>query len=301
MPYYCTLQGARRQLSVDDTTETAGDPITADYIPLASQAIEDYCGRHFDERIDTRYFNGQVGKWNPILSLQGQDLISVDTLLNGDGSAIASGNYTLLPRGGYPKHQIRVAVGTYWLAANQTATCPDPAPMLNEGYAVDAISVTGKWGFNRKGSGAWRNTGLSLSGAINDSTTTITLSGTIGTAFDVGSVLKIGSEYMPVTGDIDNSTETGFSATQAIVERGYNGSTAAAHSDGDPVYVWQMEYVIELAARMAVAAFYVGRNNATGDRVVADGIGAISIPVDLPAKIKGMLGYPYYSHYRGRA
>ncbi len=296
MPSYCTLQGARTQLMVRSGT-TTDDQKLADLIEVCSQSIRDYCGRDFNEIAATLYFNGQVGKWNPTLSLKKDDLISVSTLLNGEGSTIAAANYVLLPRGEYPKKGIRLTAGNYWLAPNDSGTtCPTYPPLMDEAYAEDAIAVTGLWGFNRQYSSAWKSSTLTVSGAHNASTTTLNLSAAAAALIDVGNVLKIGTEYLLVTGPVVSTS----AATALTVTRGYNGSTAAAMAGGETIYVWQMESVIELATRMTVASMYQQRSNAAGDRVTNDPIGGASIGVDIPAKAKKLLGYPYYNHWTGR-
>lgn len=83
----------------------------------------------------------------------------------------------------------------------------------------------------------WVNTRLvgfkdTLNGAINNSVTTITVSGAFqgaNTKYVVGTILRIGNEYLKVTAV--------NSATSIDVSRGFGSTTAAAHSDGAAVEI----------------------------------------------------------------
>jgi hypothetical protein len=45
---------------------------------------------------------------------------------------------------------------------------------------------------------------------------------------------------------------------------------------------------------------YKSRDNATGDRMVVEGLGAISIPSGVPSKVRDLLVPPYYNISGGR-
>lgn len=296
MAFYCTLQGARRQLETDNTGD---DPVLFSYFESAAQAVDDFTGRFFDERIETHSFSARRGS-SPEIGLEDWPLISVDQLTNGDGSIISASNYALLPYGNYPKEIIRLTAGNYWVdPSDARVACLPVDPLLSPQYADGAVLVTGKWGYHRNYTRAWKKLALTLGANINDAVDQITLSAEAGLKLDVGNVIRIGTEYMAIIGPIVESTDQGFTTAMPEVERAWNNSTPAAHTLGDDIYVWRPEPIIQLATEMAIAAFYKGRSNATGDRLVTEGIGAISIPVDLPAKIKGMLSM-YKSEWRGR-
>lgn len=307
MPSYCSLQTARRQLVVQSTTVT-DDDLLASLIPEASQRVEDICGQNFDERLWTQGYSGEVGKYNPILNLEGWPWIVINTVTNGDGSALSASQYNILPIGSaYPKTGIRLATGNYWIAPNQsTTTCPNVPPLMNVGYAVDAIQVSGLIGFHRQYLSAWKNTGLTVSGAHTAGTTTLTLSATAANIFDVGDVLKVTTaagltEYLRVSGPVASSTQAGgFSTTTPTVERGYNNSTALALAGGEIIYRWAIEPLIARATAEVCAAMYKDRENPTGEKMAVPDMGAVLIPVDTPLKTIKKLGYPYWNHHRGQ-
>lgn len=295
-PYYTTLGACRRQLKLD-AAATQDDEEIADLIVDASQVVEDYCGYNFDPRIETRYFDGDVGQFNPEIYLAGEALLAVTTILNGDGTTISGSNYMLLPRGEYPKDRIRLALGNYWTGSNpydSSASCGTPV-LIHSAYAEDSIAVTGVWGFHRDYSRAWRDTGLTLTAAITtttDDSITVSAEGVL----DVGNLLQIESEWLVVTGPIDNTAH----ALTFDVERGVNGSTAATHATSTPVYVWRVESVIEKATRMLVAAQFRAKDNATGEVMSISGMGTVSTR-DVPQKVKDALVYPYWNFQKGQA
>jgi hypothetical protein len=238
-------------------------------------------------------------------------LLSVITLTNGDGTTIPANGYTLYPADGYPKTELNLTVDYVWFPAAGAMVYEDvdgirPKGITFEGsrntvtymgygraaYIRDAVTVTGRWGYHSDYDYAWQSTGKTLSGAINATTTSITLSAAASTALDVGDVLRLvtggATEYVRVVGPIANFA----AATVITVRRGYNGSTAIAHDTAIAISRWLPEPIIVTATEMLVAAMYASRNNPAGDRLVVEGIGAISIPGRMPDRIKDLIeGY----------
>ena len=87
--------------------------------------------------------------------------------------------------------------------------------LLNQGYKITAMTRTDGGGAN------------TINEALSDSDTTITVDDKDD--FAAGDVILVGSEQIYVGG-------TGGSEDLTSCVRGYNGSTAAAHSDGDQIY-----------------------------------------------------------------
>lgn len=318
MPSYVTLQQARRQLSTDTSglIATANDEIIAPYLYAASQAISDYCGRVFSPIYAQYGFDGNTGWTNPILMLQDNDLVSVIELQNGNGDVIASDSYVLLPTGRWPKETVRLAQGTYFLPPSAVVSsnwqvCP-PFALPNVAYAIDAIQINGIWCYHKNWPRAWQATTLTLTSSLDTTDTEITLTGTVGTQLDVGSVIQIvsstadeGYETMLVTGDIASSTPDGWVGSTLQVVRDYDNFTdvsrAFAHDSGATVYVFQPETTIVHCTAQTVAAFYKQRDNATGDQQLVQGFGSASMVIsqDIPARVKRLL-HPYWSHWHGR-
>jgi hypothetical protein len=304
MPSYTTLQSVLRQLGTRapiSATRELENYVIADLIPVASERIDTYCGQNFDERVLTLGFNSNPGA-TPILSLEGYPLLAVTTLTNGNGSVIASSAYTLLPTGIYPKEDIRLTQGNYWRSPGTgTDDACAPYPYNDPYYDVQAVQVAGLWGFNRKGTNAWKNTGLTVSTNYDNGDPQIVLSDVAGTALDVGSVLKIGDEQFRVTGDVANSTEDGYTSATIDVEPAYNNTTGADHVTGAVVYVYQNEYTVHFAADLTVAWMYETQLD-SGNEGGTSTIEGHSMPLanDLPSRVKGALGQPpWRNFYRG--
>lgn len=302
MPSYTTLQRARRQMTVG-SLEIVDDDLVTGFLSEAAQMIDDYTGNTFNETIATYGFNGQVGSRNTTLNLNERPLISIDSLINGDGTPIIASNYTILPIGSlYPKREVRLNQGNYWLSinSNSNGNCSANSPLPDEAYAEDAIQITGKWGFNRRGTAAWKLTGLTVGTLYTAGAATLALSGAPGLVFDVGSVLRIDSEYFLVSGPFTSSQQSGFTATTINVTGAYNGSTAANHNPTVPIYVYQTETVVDRATAMLVAWLYETRLAPSGGDTGAPGFGSTKVAAGMPAYVTGLLGYPYYNSWYGQ-
>lgn len=297
---YCGLQDARQQATVEPGRQQ-DDDLLMELIFEATQIVSDYCGQSFEEQIATYGFNGEIGSANATLELQERPLISIVTLTNGDGTNVAASAYDLLPIGiVYPKKRIRMKVGNRWTSPIQSPPCGWGA-LPDQAYAEDAIQVNGIWAFNRRGTLAWSDTGLTLNGNISASAAQLTLSGAPNFKFDVGAMLRIDSEYFQVTGPIASSSEAnGFTATTLDIQSAYNGSTAAAHTTGTKVYVYQVEPTIRRATAIAAAWLYDGRLNSSGPDMSAPGLGQMNISMRLSPRAAQLLGFPFYNKWYGQ-
>lgn len=129
---YCTLvefNADKRITSTDATDDTVIEGIIED----ASRLIDRTCGRTFYARTETRLYDKPEDK---VLWLD-DDLLTVTTLTNGDGTVIASTAYVLLPYNAPGKYaiELRPGQGAVW--------------QMNTTYGdnLQAISVLGTWGF----------------------------------------------------------------------------------------------------------------------------------------------------------
>lgn len=298
---YCGLQDARQQATVE-VGRLQDDDLMMQLIFEASQIVSDYCGQPFEEKIDTYGFSGEIGSTAATLRLNERPLISVNTLTNGDGSAVAASAYDLLPRGTvYPKDAIRMTPGNNWSTPTQNPPCGFGA-LPDVAYAEDAILVNGIWSFNRKGPAAWFDTGLTLSVGIAANALQMTLSAVPGLRFDVGAMLRLDSEYFQVTGPVASSAEaTGLTSATLDVDSGYNGSTSVAHLAGAKVYVYRVESTVRRATAIAAAWLYDGRLNSSGPTMSAPGYGQTDISVRLSPRAAQLLSYPYFNHWYGQA
>jgi hypothetical protein len=154
------------------------------------------------------------------------------------------------------------------------------------------ISITGVWGFRRRGGTRWKQIGT-LAADINASVTGITvnnlatvpaaISGESDSNFSAGCLFRIGSEYLTKS----------YSASGNTVERGVHGTTAAAHTTGAAVEVFQVEAPIaRVTARQS--GLLLSRRGAYDTRN-SDGMGgSIIYPQDLLLELYAVMqGYVY--------
>lgn len=247
-------------------------------IASASDDIDGWLNRHkhgLAPRTATRYFPWPSRSYAPAwkLWLDENELISVTTLTAG-GTAIAAADYFLEPvNSGPPYTHIELDTSS-------------SASFTNSGTAQRAVEIVGLWGISddQKAAG-------SLENAVSTTTTTavdVTRSDIVG----VGSVLKVDSERMLVTGkssmtsgqvlasamnalksdqvvDVSDGTLffvgelilidsermriTEISGNNLTVVRAYDGSTLAAHSLGAAVSVYR-RLTVERGALGSTAA-----------------------------------------------
>ncbi len=267
---YITLVEAKRYIGITETTE---DTRLADFIAWATGFIDDYKGRRFDVRVETRLYDTPTASASmfgvfdarlqpaaaiPPLRL-GDDLLELITLTNGDGDVIASPY--LEPANAYPKTRIRLGSSDVWQANA-------------DGEIIQAVSVKGFWGFHDRYDQAFRASGATLSAGINDSVTAIAVSSI--SPFSPGQLLRIGDELLLVS-----AAAVILTVPTLTVERGYNGSTAASHLNAASVLVYHPPLkIVQSAARLVkwrfsqkdVDAFDKVYNADTGQTIIASAI-----------------------------
>jgi hypothetical protein len=98
----------------------------------ASRLIDDFCGRWFYAYTGTRYFSlpDDDTIWFDA------DLLTVTSLTNGDGTAIAAANFNLLPKNSSPKYALKTKP-----TANVIWTTD------SSGESEFVLSIAGTWGF----------------------------------------------------------------------------------------------------------------------------------------------------------
>lgn len=209
------------------TVSTATNAAILDKIIEESERIERWCFRRFDERIDTRYFNPwqqtRGGDLDGVELMLDDDLRSVTTLTNGDGSTVSGSVYTLLPRSANrygvtvrSSVKLNTTSGAFW-----TYGTNEPE---------QSISLLGLWGYG----GQWRSTGATVtSGLASDAAAATFVS---STALEAGMTLKIGSEYIYINA---------VAGTTNTIDRAGNGSTAATHANASVVYRWECDPLVK--------------------------------------------------------
>lgn len=255
-PVYATREDLRTAYPHADLTRlnTAIDRA----LQSGSRAVDALCHRRFYPELDTRYWNFPGPQVRPswVLNLDANELISVTTLTAG-GTTIS--DYYLEPqRYGPPYDRIEIDLSS-------------SSAFTNDGTHQEAIAVTGLFGYDNR-----TVTAGALAEALDASETGMDV--TDGSLVGVGDLLTIDSERMLVTGktvldsgdtlqsDLTNQTSsdtvavsdgTNFHEGERIlvgsekmdietiagnnlaVTRAVLGSTIAAHSSSDTIYVYR--------------------------------------------------------------
>jgi hypothetical protein len=226
-----TLQQLRQRLGLSPD-DTADDPRLLAALQAATAQMEAAALRRFIPRrvsightLNPRY---------PTELVLVDDLLELDTLVNGDGRTIAPEHIVTVPHSAYdgPVALVELIEGESFVWTETP---------------VQAITVSGIWGWHDRWSQAWRGSSDTVQDAALDSTTTtltvtdadgLDAHGTIP-RFQVGQLLRLGSEYVWVTGvDTVNNTLT--------VKRGANGTTAAAHAQYTAIEIYQPPLDVEM-------------------------------------------------------
>lgn len=126
---YTTLTDVKASLGIA-TAITTDDTLLTSIIGRAQAMIDAYTGRTFEATTLTKYYHtedidGQT------LNLWHDDLLTVTTLTNGNGTVIASANYRLEPRNESPKYAIRLDEAYSWEFTDSDSE----------------ISIAGTWGY----------------------------------------------------------------------------------------------------------------------------------------------------------
>lgn len=172
-------------------------------IEAASRSVESLCHRRFYPVQATRYFDWppRAGMTPWVLRLDDKELISVSTLASG-GTVITSDEYNLEPVNfGPPFNRIEIKLSS------------DGAFGGGSTYQRD-VQATGLWGYRLTET----NVGSTVE-ALDDAETAVDVDGPTSAAVGVGSVLRVDSERMLVTGRSNLSTgQTGtLTASKADV------------------------------------------------------------------------------------
>ncbi|MBX9392277.1 hypothetical protein K4749_01350 [Streptomyces sp. TRM72054] len=181
-PVYATREDVQRALDVKLTARNSTQIDRA--LQSASRGIEGLCHRRFYPETATKYFDwpdSQYGtSWR--LWLDDSELISVTTLSSG-GTTIAASDYNLEPnRTGPPYNRIEVKLSTSAAFGGGDTHQRD-------------ITVTGLFGYRND-----ETTVGALTEALDASETAVDVNAATSAVVGVGSVLRVDSERMLVTG-----------------------------------------------------------------------------------------------------
>lgn len=128
---YATLAEFKAYRPID-SIDAADDGVIENIIEAASRWIDRETGRTFYARTETHYFDVPRGRE----LLLDDDLLTVTTLLNGDGTTLTTSHYNLVPKNKTPYYAVKLKeTSTYlWI-------------MDTDGNTEDVISLAGTWGY----------------------------------------------------------------------------------------------------------------------------------------------------------
>lgn len=248
------------------TTDANDDAVMTRLLESASRFMDTATRRQFYPSLETDLYDLP----RDILYLDSdKDLLELTTLTNGDGVVITSSDYVL--RSNRPP---------YW-AISIRDTSSVAWETNSAGSAEQVISVNGVFGYHDNYTQRAWLLGGTLGAAMSD-TTTLTFTSSAGHSLVVGQIVKIGSEFLNITGVSTN--------TITINARGDNGTTAATHLISTPIYIWQpMENVRQSVIEIANSAYQrrFGRN--TGESATVTAAGVVLTPKDIPTTAKATI------------
>lgn len=240
-----TLHRLREHLGFasDDTAEDSRLRLA---LAAATTLIQRYAGRQFLPRVAT--IAHTVNREDTTHLLLTDDLLALTSVTNGDGSTISL-------------NDIQVLAGSRLALINGAAFNYDVTP-------VNAIAVTGIWGWHDDWGEAWFSSGDTVqNNPLSSGATSLTVAAADGAdssgqtpRFQVGQLLRIEAEYVRVTG-VDTGTNV------LSVQRGTNGTTAAAHVQNTLIEVYQPPRDAEMLC-LRVAAWLYREPNTISDLYV---------------------------------
>lgn len=197
--WYATREDVMRALDAKPTTRNVQQIDRA--LESASRDAESLCHRHFYPVQATRYFDwpARGGSTPGVLRLNHQELISVASLASG-GTTITSGQYNLEPvNDGPPYNRVEINLGE------------DASFGGGDTYQRD-VQIAGLWGHR-----STEVTAGATAEALDASETGVDVNGAAAAALGVGSIIRVDSERMIVTGRawLDTSLNVGGSGLAA--------------------------------------------------------------------------------------
>jgi hypothetical protein len=214
------------------------------------------------------------------------DLLALESVTNGDGTAITLTNLVLEAPNLYPKSALRFKSGSglYWLPGT-------------DGTREQVINVTGWWGYHPQYDSAWVDSldTVQDTGGISASATSIKVSDADGAAadldsprFQAGQLIKIESEFVSVI-SVNATSNT------LTVQRAYNGTVAATHAKTTTIYLYRPYENLVLAATRFAVWRYRQKDANVFDKTVSFETGTTIIPAAVPADVRSLLPVPRQS------
>ena len=226
--------------AVLNITGTSFDTQLRILLETASRLIDHYCNRHYYVLVATRKFDGDGGTTLPV-----PDLISVTSLKTDDNkdrtfeTTWAATDYLLYPPNADPTN--------YWgRPYGRILVDTENGSQSEFIQGMQTVEINGKWGY-RDYTGA-KVTTMNDVGGISATTEVWT----VASAADIGPghTVLVDSEQMYVKS---------ISGNDLTVIRGVNGTTAASHSDGVDIFVYNYPAEVTQACIMQTGRLWERR------------------------------------------
>jgi len=235
-----TLTDIRQYLQLADE-DTTSDAELLKSLQQASHLIESLTHRRYCPHIESRI--ASIDTDHPTELILPDDLLTLSSVTNGDGSSIHLDDVKLIPTHDDTPASALVLINGEAFTYSESA--------------INAISINGTWGWHDRWSQAWRDSDDTVQdNPLLDSATTLTISDADGAdsdgfspRFQVGQLLQIESEYLRVLAvDTENN--------QLTVLRGVQGTTAISHAQGTLIETYQpVPAIRDLCMRYAELLF----------------------------------------------
>jgi hypothetical protein len=133
-----TTTAVKRQLGLgaNGTANTVDDDLIATYVTDASQIFETECARRFSPTVSTYLYDRGYPVTEGRTLYFRDDMLGVDSVVNGVNGTLTSAQYRLLPLDASPKYALQLleSSGLYWQIGN-------------DGFNQNAIIVNGTSGY----------------------------------------------------------------------------------------------------------------------------------------------------------
>jgi len=219
---------------------TSYDDILYRLSQRVSRMIDRHCFRFFYPQLETRYYDGDGGTELWVKDLFSLTTLSYSTNLGQTYIDFTANDYFLTVAGA------RHGKGSY------TLIVMNPNALATMHYipaGSNSIRIVGTWGCTDDREAAWEDSGdTSENNPLAAIGTSLTVNDADGAdlfgiipRFQTGQLLKIESEFVELTA-------LNLTANTGTILRGRNGSTAAAHAQNTPIYIWRTPADVKQAA-----------------------------------------------------
>ncbi len=242
----------------DPASGLSADTALFQLLLAASEAVDNYCNRHFYAITAERYFDGSG---DGLLTVP--DLIAVTSLATDEND---DGEYeTVWEESAYQLLPLNAAPTAHWGTPYNAVRARAPGPRTQFSRGQARVRIAGLWGYRER----LEPSGSLLDGAVGS--TAEALSVDRAADFAAGQTIAVGAERMLVAG---------ASSQTLTVTRGLNGTRPLAHADNAAVSIVRWPAPVERAALINAARiwtrapafepFYVGPGLDTDVRMLLE-------------------------------